>query len=216
MNTNATVCLVDDHSLIRKGMAEMVEQFDGYTVIGQATDGREFVEMVQKGLVPNIVILDIQMPKMNGEETARWLAKHKPEIKVLVLTMHDDEVNIIRMIRAGASGYLLKDAEPEQLKDALDALQTDGVYHSELVTEALKKIALGRPSPIPSSVHFAEREKEFIRLACSEFTYKEIATKMACSVRTIDGYRDEVFLKLGIRSRIGLALFAIKTKMVRV
>ena len=215
MNSSVTVCLVDDHSLIRKGMAEMVDQFDGYTVIGQAGNGKEFIEMVEQGFKPDIVILDIQMPVMNGEDTAKWLMKNKPEIKILVLTMYDDETNIIRMIRAGACGYLLKDSEPAQLKEALDAVQAHGVYHSELVNVAFKKIALAEPSHATSNIHFTDREKEFIKLACSELTYKEIATKMNCAVRTVDGHRDEIFAKLGIKSRVGLALFAIKVGMVR-
>jgi two-component system, NarL family, invasion response regulator UvrY len=215
MNSPTSVCLVDDHSLIRKGMAEIVDLFEGYTVAGQASNGKEFIEMVQAGFLPEIVILDIQMPVMNGEETAKWITKHKPEIKILVVTMHDDETNIIRMVRAGLSGYILKDAEPEQLKEALDAIRSNGVYHSELVNGAFRKIALGEQIAMNTSPHFTAREKEFIMHACSELTYKEIAIKMNCSVRTIDGHRDDIFTKLGIKSRVGLALFALKTGMMK-
>lgn len=216
MTTTTSVCLVDDHSLIRNGMTEIVNHFEGYTVIGQAANGKEFVDMVQQGVKPDVVILDIQMPVMNGEETAKWLRQHHPDIKILVLTMHDDERNIIRMIRAGAKGYILKDADPDQLKEALDQVKSKGDYHSELVSNAFKKIALGEPSAMTTLVHFTEREKQFIKLACSELTYKEIADKMNCSARTIDGHRDDVFAKLGIKNRIGLALFAIKTGIVEI
>jgi DNA-binding NarL/FixJ family response regulator len=216
MTVTTTVCLVDDHSLIRNGMAEIVNHFDGYTVIGQAANGREFIDMLERGIKPEIVILDIQMPVMNGEETALWIRRNHPEIKILVLTMHDDETHIIRMIKAGAKGYILKDADPNQLKAALEQVKSDTDYHSELVSNAFKKIALGEPVSLSGLIHFTEREKQFIRFACSELTYKEIADKMNCSVRTIDGHRDDVFAKLGIKNRIGLALFAIKTGIVEI
>jgi two-component system, NarL family, invasion response regulator UvrY len=216
MKASTTVCLVDDHSLIRNGMSEIVNQFEGYTVIGQAANGKEFVDMVQQGIKPAVVILDIQMPLMNGEETALWIKRHHPEIKILVLTMHDDESNIIRMIRAGAKGYILKDADPSQLRIALDQVKDNLDYQSELVSSAFRRIALGEQAPLSGLIHFTEREKQFIKLACSELTYKEIADKMSCSVRTIDGHRDDVFAKLGIKNRIGLALFAIKTGIVEI
>ncbi len=216
MNNPTTVCLVDDHSLIRNGMADMIDHFQGYKVIGQAANGKEFMELVEQGLNTDIVILDIQMPVMNGEETAKWITRQHPEIKILVLTMYDDETNIIRMIRAGASGYMLKDSEPEQLKEALDEIQSNGFYHSELVNVAFKKIALAESSMVSTNFHFTERETEFIRLACSDLTYKEIALRMNCSVRTVDSHRDDIFAKLGIKSRVSLALFAIKAGLVKI
>jgi two-component system invasion response regulator UvrY len=212
-----SVFLVDDHNLLRSGMAELVAQFDGYRVSGQAANGKEFIEWLSLGANPDIIILDVQMPVMNGEQTAQWLKVNRPGIKILVLTMHDDETNILKMIRAGVGGYILKDSEPIQLKTALDSIRDNGVYHSDLVSHTLKRIALAEPATPPASpIHFTTRELEFIRLACSDLTYKEIAVEMDCGTRTVDSYRDEVFEKIGTKSRVGLALFAVKHNLVKI
>jgi two-component system invasion response regulator UvrY len=211
-----SVFLVDDHNLLRNGMAELVAQFDGYRVSGQAANGKEFVDWLGLGVNPDIVILDVQMPLMNGEQTAHWLKVNRPGIKILVLTMHDDETNILRMIRAGVGGYILKDSDPALLKIALDSMRDTGVYHSDLVANTLKRVALAEPELTASPIHFTVRELEFIQLACSDLTYKEIAAKMDCGIRTVDSYRDEVFEKIGTKSRVGLALFAIKHRIVKV
>ena len=210
-----TVFLVDDHNLLRNGMAGLISQFESYRVCGQASNGREFIETVGTIQDPDIVILDIQMPVMDGEQTARWLRMNKPKIKILVLTMHDDEHNILRMIRAGAGGYILKDIEPKQLRLALDHIRDYGTYHSEMVTSALLKMA-GIKEEGSVMPRLTTRELEFIALCCSDMTYKEIADKLQCSVRTVDGYRDEVFRKLGIKNRVSLALYAVKNGMVQV
>jgi two-component system invasion response regulator UvrY len=212
-----SVFLVDDHNLLRNGMAELVAQFDGYRVSGQAANGKEFLDWLELGANPDIIILDVQMPIMNGEQTATWLKKNRPGIKILVLTMHDDEMHIMKMIRAGVHGYILKDSEPTQLRTALDAIRDYGVYHSDLVANTLKRVALSDGSSTPAmSIHFTTRELEFIKLACTDLTYKEIASKMDCGTRTVDSYRDEVFAKIGTKSRIGLALYAIKHHLAKV
>jgi two-component system invasion response regulator UvrY len=154
---------------------------------------------------------------MNGQQTALWLKANKPTIKILVLTMHDDETNILGMIRTGVCGYILKDSDPAHLKTALDSIRDNGVYHSDLVANTLKRVALAEPAAVPiTPVHFTSRELEFIRLACSDLTYKEIAVEMDCGTRTIDSYRDEVFDKIGTKSRVGLALFAVKHNLVKI
>lgn len=215
-NGMTRVFLVDDHNLLRNGMAQLVDMLDGYTVIGQAANGKEFIERVDQGHVPDVVILDIQMPVMNGEQTALWLKANRPEVKILVLTMHDDEQHILRMIRAGANGYILKNTNPDELKEALDSLRDRGTYHTELVSETLKNLVTSGKPVDQWAIKFSERELEFIRLACSDLSYKEIATKMGCSARTVDSYRDGVFAKLGINTRISLALFAIKHNLATV
>lgn len=213
-----SVFLVDDHNLLRNGMAELVAQFEGYRVNGQAANGKEFIDWLGLGANPDIVILDVQMPIMNGQQTALWLKENRPNIKILVLTMHDDETNILGMIRAGVCGYILKDSDPSQLKTALDSIRDSGVYHSDLVANTLKRVALAEPATVPAtqSIHFTARELEFIRLACSDLTYKEIAGEMDCATRTIDSYRDEVFEKIGTKSRVGLALYAVKHNLVKI
>jgi DNA-binding NarL/FixJ family response regulator len=211
------VSIVDDHPLFRQGMAELINHFEGYQVLSQFGGGKEFLESIQLGHIPEIAILDIQMPGMNGEEIALWLKQYQPDIKVLSLSMHDDEVNILRMIKAGSRGYLLKSAEPDELKLALDNVVQHNYYHTELVTNTLMKSA----SPVNESqsvlqMDFLNKDLEFLRLVCTELTYKQIADQLNVSMRTIDSYRESLFERCQAKSRVGLAIFAIKNNLVKI
>lgn len=212
------IALVDDHVLIRNGLAGLINTFDGYTVLFQANNGEELIRRLSPEALPDIILLDINMPRKDGFETACWLKEHYPEIKILALSMYDNESAIIRMIRNGAGGYILKDAEPAELRTALNSLQQKGFYYSELVTGHLVHTIskLGDDAKIPGSFQLNEREIEFLKFACSELNYKEIADKMFLSPRTIDGYRDALFEKLNVRSRVGLVLYAIKNRIVSI
>lgn len=212
------IALVDDHVLIRNGLAGLISSFEGYTVIFQADNGEEFIAQLNHASLPDIVLLDINMPRKDGFETALWLKGHYPEIKILALSMYDNETAIIRMIKNGAGGYILKDAEPAELKAALHSLQEKGFYYSELVTGHLVHTIskMGDDAKIGGSFQLNEREIEFLKYACTELSYKEIADKMFLSPRTIDGYRDALFEKLEIRSRVGLVIYAIKNRIVNI
>jgi len=213
------VALADDHSLIRNGLANLIDTFDGFKVIFQAGNGQEFIDALKPKALPDIVLMDINMPKKDGYETTFFLKKLYPEIKVLALSMYDNESAIIRMIKNGACGYILKDAEPAELKLAMSEIVHKGYYHSELVTNQLVKIIQQGGSDDDNklpAVRLNDREIEFLKLACSELTYKEIADKMFLSPRTIDGYRDALFEKLKAKTRVGLVLYAIKNGIVTV
>jgi two-component system, NarL family, invasion response regulator UvrY len=220
MNTNAKikVALADDHVLLRNGLAGLVNSFDNYTVIFEADNGKEFQQKIDAGNLPQLVLMDINMPEMDGYETTLWLKRNYPDIKVLALSMYDNENAIIRMLRNGARGYLLKDTEPKEFKQALDAIMQKGFYYSELVTgkliHAVNSIT-DDGNELASSVKLSDREIEFLKLICTEMTYKEIAEKMFLSPRTIDGYRDALFEKLNIKTRTGLVIFAIKNNLVQ-
>jgi two-component system, NarL family, invasion response regulator UvrY len=212
MQTNPTIALADDHVLLRKGLAGLVSSL-GYTVLFQADNGDEFIEMLKNNVDPDVVLLDINMPKKDGYETALWLKRNKPDIKILALSMYDDENAIIRMLKSGAKGYILKDAEPSELKAAIESLLNRGYYYSDMVTGKLIhtiNTMNEEDSEIKNSSGLNEREIKFLKLVASELTYKEIAEQMNLSPRTIDGYRDALFEKLNIKSRVGLVLFAIK------
>ncbi len=212
-----SVSLVDDHPMFRNGMAGLIDDFDGYFVLNQSGNGKEFIEKVKAGQVPDIAILDFQMPVMNGEETAAWIKQHQPSIKVLSLSMFDDEQHILRMIKAGARGYILKSAEAEEMKLALDQVSTKHFYHTDLVSNTLMNNFLSGDPVIPSNqLNLEEKEKEFLQLICTELTYKEIAERMNVSERITDGLRETLFEKFHTKTRIGLVLFAIKNDMVRV
>ena len=158
------------------------------------------------------------MPVKDGYEAARWIKENRPGIKVLALSMYDDESAIIRMLKYGAKGYILKDSEPTELRAALDAVMNKGFYYSEIVTGRLIHSLTGAQEDSDSKglLSLSERETEFLKLACSEMTYKEIAAQMHLSPRTIDGYRDALFEKLDIKTRTGLAIYAIKNGIVQI
>ncbi len=212
------VGLADDHVLMRKGLASLINSFEDYTVVCQGANGQELIDCIHKDSLPEIVLLDINMPKKDGYETALWIKTNHPEIKVLALSMYDNETAIIRMLKNGAKGYILKDAEPSELKAALDAVLHKGYYYSELVTghliNSISKMEDGGKSK--NNLLLNERETEFLKLCCTELSYKEIADKLFVSPRTVDGYRDTLCEKINVKTRVGLVMYAIKSGVVNV
>jgi two-component system, NarL family, invasion response regulator UvrY len=217
--TKIKVALADDHVLLRKGLAGVVDSFGDYEVVFEADNGKHFIEQLAKFGEPSLVLMDINMPEMDGYATAQWIKEHYPLVNVLALSMYDNEAAIIKMFKAGAKGYILKDSEPPELKTALDSIHTKGFYYSELVTgkliHSINKMNEDE-TVTGNTAQLNEREKEFLKLACTEMTYKEIAEKMFLSPRTIDGYRDALFEKLNIKTRVGLVMYAIKNEIVKI
>ena len=214
----ATIALADDHVLLRTGLASMIRNF-GHEVMFEANNGEEVMRLVQNGKEPDLILMDINMPVKDGYETSSWLKENHPEIKVLALSMLDDENAIIRMIKNGARGYLLKESEPGELRDAINAVLQKGFYYSEMVTGRLVHSISGHDTESYNSqqvIQLTEREIDFLKLACTEMTYKEIAAEMHLSPRTIDGYRDALFFKLDIKTRTGLVIYAIKNGIYKI
>ena len=213
----AKIVLTDDHVLLRNGLAELVKSL-GHTVLFEADNGKDFIAKLNAKDLPDVVLMDINMPEMDGFETAHWIKTNHPEVMVLALSMYDNETSIIRMLKCGARGYILKDSEPAELKAAIHALENKGFYYSDLVSgklmHAINKMDDG--DDLKNLVPLNDRETEFLKLACSELTYKEIADKMFLSPRTIDGYRDVLFEKLHLKTRVGLVMYAIKNGIVNV
>jgi two-component system, NarL family, invasion response regulator UvrY len=215
--TMTKVAVTDDHILLRRGLANMIRNLDVYEVVFEADNGKDFIEKLNTEPLPEIVLMDINMPEMDGYDTTDWIKKNHPEIKVLSLSMYDDEQSIIRMLKCGARGYILKDIDPSEFKMALDAIATKGFYYSEIVSGKLIHAINSfdeSEKKAKKAMQLTDREMEFLRLVCTELAYKEIADKMHLSARTIDGYRNDLFEKLNIKNRVGLVMYAIKNGIV--
>lgn len=210
------VGIVDDHNLLRKALAKLIASFENYEVLFEGDNGKDIKVKITQQVIPDIILLDVNMPDMDGYETVRWLHKNYPQVKVLALSMSSDENTIIRMLRLGAKGYIMKNIEPEELQLALDSIMKKDFYLSEYISgkiiSGLHK-DLGNPE---DPVVLSDKEKEFLRLICSELTYKDIADKMFISPRTVDNYRNTLFEKLKVRTRVGLVMFAIKNSLVEI
>lgn len=205
------IAIADDHKLVSKAIENMISSNQKLEVIINANNGENLLEEIEKStLKPEIVLMDINMPFKNGIEATAALSKTHPDIKVIALTMEDQETTIIKMLKAGAKGYLLKDMSPEILFEAIEMVHSKGIFYTDIVTQTLLKLRTEEISAEKLIGDLKERELEFIRFACSELTYKEIADRMNLSPKTIDGYRDSVFVKLDVKSRVGLVLFAVK------
>jgi DNA-binding NarL/FixJ family response regulator len=155
---------------------------------------------------------------MDGFESALWLKQHYPEVKVLALSMLDDEQAIIRMIKNGARGYVLKDSDPDELTTAIESVLQKGFFHSELVSSKLIHALSQNNEPTTGTpaMSLTEKEKEFLKWICTDLSYKEIADKMQVSPRTVDGYRDAMHEKLDVKSRVSMAIFAIRNGIVSI
>jgi two-component system, NarL family, invasion response regulator UvrY len=210
------LAVTDDHALLRNALARLVNTLEGYSVIFEADNGKDLRAKIMQHLVPDIVLLDVNMPEIDGFETTKWLQKNYPQIKVLVLSMMSDEGTIIKMFRLGAKGYLLKNTEPAELKLAMDAIINKNVYLSEYVSAKLVSGLNKDADRDISEIILNEKEREFLRWTCTELSYKEIGEKMFVSARTADDYRQSLFLKLKVHSRVGLVMYAIKKGIVTI
>ncbi len=213
-----SVSLIDDHAMLRAGLARLVNDMANFKVISQSDNGKKFIEEVTiKNIKPDIILLDVSMPIMNGYDTALWIKENLPETKILVLSMLDDENSIIKMIRNGASGYVLKDSEPKELEMALKNIYHNGYHYSDLVNgKIFNAIITDQKNDEVTASMLTDNEIVFLKHNCSEMTYGDIAKLMSLSTRTIEGYRDRLFTKLNVKTRVGLVLFAIKNGIVQV
>lgn len=204
--------LADDHILLRDALANLINNFDEFTVMATASNGEEVISAIEKGCNADIVLMDLNMPKMDGYEAAKWLTQHHPEIKIVILTMYDSEIALIRLLQAGVNGFLKKDIHPAELRNALLTVAAGEYYYSNHTTT--KIASLFRKQSVLENSILNDREIEFLKLASTDMTYKEIAQAMHMTPRHIDTYRDALFTKLGVKSRVGLAIYAVKNGIV--
>ena len=215
------LALVDDHTLFRKGLINLIELVcSDCDILFEADNGLDLQQKITKEKEPDILLLDVNMPKMDGFATVQWLTENFPLVKILVVSMVEKEESIVRMLKLGVKGYLSKDVEPQVLGEALNAIMDKGFYYTDFITGKLVHALNSNNNPDKVKTDalrlMNDREKDFLQLACSELTYNEIAGKMFVSPKTVDGYRNALFEKFNVKSRVGLVLFAIKNELVEV
>lgn len=202
------IVIVEDHILLSQAIASLVNTFKDFNVLYTCKNGKELLTKLKTPHnIPDIILMDVNMPILNGIETTEIIKNEYPKINVIALSVEENDTTIIKMLKAGAKGYLLKDVEKDVLELALTETIKNGYYHTKDVSNILINSLSDDNS---SKIHLKDREIEFIIHTCSEMTYKQIAEKMFLSPKTIDGYRDHLFQKLHVKNRIGLVLYAIK------
>lgn len=210
------VMLVDDHIILRDALANLINNTENIHVVGVASNGEDMIKRIKEGVRADLIILDLNMPKMDGYQASEWLLKNHPEMKILVLTMYDSEIALIRLLQDGVRGFLKKDVHPQELRYAIRTVCEDGYYYSSATTNKLASLFKKThqdPKKLERSM-LTPVEIDFLKMVSTDLTYKEIAAKMKLSTRIIDSHRDNLFEKLDVKSRVGLAIYAVKTGIV--
>ncbi|MFC4261373.1 response regulator [Ferruginibacter yonginensis] len=205
------VGIVDDHQLFVKSLSLMLATFKDVEVSIEANSGADLQQQLHPNTLPDIILLDVNMPIMNGVETAKWVTANFPTIKLVALSMNNDDNDIINMIKAGCCAYLLKDTHPNELEKALIDIHQKGFYHSDMSNINFRRILQIQQQ---ASIQLTERELQFLQYACSDLTYKNIASLMNVSESRVDAYRERLFEKLQVQSRVGLCLEAVRKKLI--
>jgi two-component system invasion response regulator UvrY len=216
MPRKCKIAIADDHILVRKALTRLINSFEGYAVFFEVDNGNDLKKQVVETGLPDIVLMDINMPNGNGYDTTSWLHRYYPMVKVLALSMLSDEHAIIKILRLGAKGYILKTMEPEELKLALDAVIKNDFYLPEVISG---KIITGLQHNVDQEkkeISLNEKEKVFLELLSSELTYKEIAAKMNVSSRMVDGYKAALCERFQVKTRVGLVMYAVKNKLIEI
>jgi DNA-binding NarL/FixJ family response regulator len=226
-NLAIKIGIVDDHNLFRKGLIKLINLADKnnrYSIVFEAENGNDLMEKLSKKMMPDILLMDIDMPGMDGYETVSWLQKYHPSIDVLVISMFESEKAILRMMKLKVKGYLSKNIKVEDMTNALEAIADKGFYYTDkvasIMANELQKEQGGNKvdNKTVNTIleNLSENEREFIKLACTELTYQLIADKMSLSVKTIEGYRESLFQRFSVKNRVSLAMFAVRNGLVKI
>lgn len=212
------VALVDDQQLFRDGLRAIIQPDPELHLLYEAENGPQLLQLLETSdQLPDVLVMDMSMPGMNGLELHALLQEKYPELKVLVVSMHDQPRFIVKMIEQGASAYLSKNTDASELLHALRTIARNGFYFNESMHKALQKDALKKSGPLKSlndiPLEFTNREAEIIQLICREFTTEEIADELFISTRTVEGHRQNIILKTGCKNVAGLVVFAIKKEL---
>jgi DNA-binding NarL/FixJ family response regulator len=215
MNT-IKVGIADDHKIFRKGVILSLRQYTNISFIFEAENGEELLSMLQQEQ-PDVVLMDLRMPTKDGIETTKEVSRRFPDVKVLILTMFEDERFVSHLMENGANGYLLKNADPSEIKRAIMEVMAKGYYLNNFVNRVLLKKTSNRSKTIPSlnsEIVLTDKEKEVIQLLCREYTAAEIAQKMEISSRTVESIKDRLMERFGLKNTAGLVFYAVKNNLI--
>lgn len=213
-SSKISIYLADDHVLFRKGLIRLIQSFKRIGEIKEASNGRELIKLVTES-PPDVVLVDLHMPVMGGDEVCEWVEKHHPEVKVIILTMEDSEEYIQQLISYGAHAYLSKSAPPEEVEKAIYSVVDKDFYHNELVMQALRNFTIQVTRIRRDAPQFTDREIEIIRLICEEYTMKQIANRLDLSESTIQNQRAAIMDKMNVKNTAGLVKFAFTKGLIR-
>lgn len=211
------VAIADDHQIFRKGVILSLRQYTNIKFVFEAENGEDLVQKVTHNESPDVILMDLKMPVKDGIETTKYLNKHFPAIKVIILTMYEDERFVGHLMDSGANGYLLKSTDPSEIKKAINDVMRTGFYLNNFVNKVLikKNYAKQKFNPnLNSEVVISEREKEVLTLVCMEFTAQEIAQKMEISARTVEAIKDRLMERFGVKNSVGLVFYAMKNSII--
>jgi DNA-binding NarL/FixJ family response regulator len=207
--------IVDDHQLFLKSIALLITSIADCTIVVEALNGKDLIDKLEaKQVVPDILFVDVNMPVMDGPTTVAYMHTHYPGVKTVALSMKDDDATILTMLYAGCCAYMLKDMHPDELEKAIYEINTKGFYNADASNINFRRLLVHSKKDEAPSI--TEKEQLFLKLACSDLTYRQIATAMGISERTVDGYRETMFNKLNVQSRVGMALEAIRRNLVTI
>lgn len=209
------LAVIDDQLLFRKGLIALLKDYEELDVIIEASNGKELLEQLKKTKV-DVVITDLEMPVMDGIELTENVHNKYPDIKILALTMHNEDSFVIHLIEKGANGFLLKDYDIELVVDAIYAVLENDYYFNDRVSKAMVKGLVRSNKIVPkfNYIQITQREITIIELICKEFTNKEIAEKLFVSPRTIDGHRERIMQKIGAKNVAGIIMYAVKNHLI--
>ena len=212
------VAIADDHKIFRKGVILSLRQYNNIKFILEAENGEELIKIITEAEEqPGVVLMDLKMPVKDGIETTKYLNKHFPAIRIIILTMYEDERFVGHLMDSGANGYLLKSTDPTEIKKAISDVMRTGFYLNNFVNKVLikKNYAKQKFNPnLNSEVVISEREKEVLNLVCMEFTAHEIAQKMEISARTVEAIKDRLMERFGVKNSVGLVFYAMKNSLI--
>jgi DNA-binding NarL/FixJ family response regulator len=215
---NISVVIADDHEIFRDGFRAMLNKYPEMKLVGEAENGKELIAIVEK-LNPDVIFTDIRMPVMDGIEATKQLLRNNPEVKIVALSMFDEDTLIMEMLEAGAKGYMLKNSHKDEIIEAIHHVSKGDNYYCKHTSEKLLSLIAKssfNPYKKNNKLQFSEREIQIIKLICEQYANKEIAAMLNLSVRTIEGYREKIQEKAKARNSAGIVIFAIKNQIHKI